>query len=693
MSKRTSAAANNNDTGLARLWLRSICLAAVLASLAFYALRYIETERSREVSATLQTARETLLAEDVRRKRAELEHFFTLAYQTARTASLLPSVRAIQGANRASESDDMVAKGRFTKEGRRTIQQLYNNLADNVAVSEVYLTLAGLQPGQFPFLMYDEIILQAANQSGGEKGLNTDFPPEVEDEEYAYLPMQIASLKASHPHFGFQNLNDIPAVSSPAMRTCDNTQYVSQATGDPVHASGVIYSVPFYGDDNALRGIVSTVFRINVLEAMLVDMPFLIVTEQDRERAAKLKLEMPKKFGNFVLVNEGQGLFIGDRRDASLVRGARQALTGGVTDSYHVVPLDIRDATPWKLVYRYDLAQLAAEVAPIEERWRLWRMMLQGGAVLIFLWLIYDWRKRAQILAAARAIEQFAGGDLRQHLTQSGRGELGILLKSLKMMSTHLHGVISEVRLVTDHVAGSASEIAKGGEGLAQTTQEQMLTIGDMSNRMTAIRQQAAASADASLASVALAQAALQSAQTGNAVMQQAAVAMGRIEDVSHQIAKVTQVMDAIAGQINLLSLNASIEAARAGAAGRGFAVVAQEVRKLAVRSAESAEEISVFVADSVREVTLGAQLVHEAASGLEIIGQQAVEVERRANEIASSQQEQALVMAEIENSAKELSRATEQNAAFVEELASSSESMRDEAQGLSKKMGYFRLS
>lgn len=665
----------------------------VLAGLALYALRYIETERARETSAALRTARETLVAEDVRRKRTELEHFFTLAYQTARTASLLPSVRAIQGANRANENDDMVAKGRFSLEGRRTIQQLYNNLADNVAVSEVYLTLAGLQPGQFPFLMYDEIILQAASQRGGEKGDNPDVPPTVEDEEYAYLPRQMSALKASHPSFGFESLNDIPAVSSPAMRTCDNTQYVSQATGDPGQTSGVIYSVPFYGEDKAFRGIVSTVFRLNVLEAMLVDMPFLIVTEQDRARAAKLKLDMPKKLGNFVLVNEGQGLLIGDRRDASLIRGAREALAGGLPDSYYVVPLDIRDATPWKLVYRYDLAYLATEVAPIEERWRLWRMMLQGAAGLFFLWLIYDWRKRAQILAAARAIEQCAGGDLRQHLTQGGRGELGLLLRALKKMSTHLHGVISEVRLVTDHVAGSASEIAKGGEALAQTTQEQMLTIGTISNRMTAIHQQAATSAEASLASAALAQAALQSAQTGNAVMQQAAVAMGRIEDSSRQIAKVTQVMDNIAAQINLLSLNASIEAARAGAAGRGFAVVAEEVRRLALLSAQSAEEISVFVEDSVREVTRGAQLVNEAASGLAIIGEQAVEVERRVNEIASSQQEQTLAMAAIEDSARKLSRATEQNAAFVEELASSSESMRDEAQGLSEKMGYFRLS
>lgn len=689
----TSASKVHSDRGTIQLWLRTLFLILMLVSLSGYGLWRVEAERNREVAETKKNTREVLVAEEVRRKRTELERFFTLAYQSARTASLLPSVRGIRGTNRTSEEEDVVAKGRFSVDGQRTIQQLYNNLADNVAVSEVYVTLAGLQPGQFPFLMYDEIILQAGRQSTGEKDANADFPPESEEEEYAHLPKQMAALSASHPRFDFQDLNNIPALSSPAMRTCDNAQYLSRASGDPVDASGIIYSVPFYGEDRALRGIVSAIFRINVLEAMLLDVPFLVITDQDREQAARLKFSMPEQPGHFVLVNEGQGVFVGDRRDATLLAGARQALAAGAQDAYHVAALDVHDATPWKLVYRYDTARLVAATAPIEERWRLWRLMLQGGTVLLFLWLIYDWRKRSQILAAAHAIGQFAAGDLRQRVTQRGRGELGILLNALKNMSDRLHGVISEVRVVTDVVAGAAAEIAKGGEGLAQTTQQQMQTIGAISVRLALMHQHTAATAQSSQESVRLAQSSSQSAQAGNAVMQEAALAMGRIERSSQQIAKVTAVMDGIAGRINLLALNAAIEAARAGAAGRGFAVVADEVRKLAQRSAESAEEISGFVEVSVREVSSGVRLVNQTASALALISQQAAEVERRVAEIASGQQQQNQAMSEIEVDAGEIARATEQNSAFVEELASSSESMRDEAQTLSSKIGYFRLT
>ncbi len=689
----TSASRANPDRGTVRLWLRTLFLILLLASLSGYGLWHVEAEQEREVAEAQKNMREVLVAEEVRRKRTELERFFTLAYQTARTASLLPSVRGIRGANRTNEDEDVVAKGRFSVEGRRTIQQLYNNLADNVAVSEVYVTLDGLQPGQFPFLMYDEIILQAGGQSAGENGVNVDFPPESEDEEYAYLPRQMAALNASHPHFDFESLNSIPALSSPVMRTCDNSQYLSRASGDPAHANGIIYSVPFYGEDKALRGIVSAIFRVNVLEAMLLDVPFLVVTEQDRAQAARLKFSMPEQPGHFVLVNEGQSVFVGDRRDATLFAGARQALAGGVQDAYHVAALDVHDATPWKLVYRYDPARLVAAVAPIEERWRLWRLMLQGATVLLFLWLIYDSRKRSQILAAAHAVGQFAAGDLRQRVTQRGRGELGILLNALNNMSDRLHGVISEVRLVTDAVAGAAAEIAKGGEGVAQTTQQQMQTIGAISGRLALLHQHSAATAESSHESVRLAQSCSQSAQAGNAVMQEAALAMGRIERSSQQIAKVTTVMDGIAGRINLLALNATIEAARAGAAGRSFAVVADEVRKLAQRSAESAEEIRGFVEVSVREVSSGVHLVNETVSALTLIGQQTAEVERHVTEISNNQRQQTQAMSEIEVATGGIARATEQNSAFVEELAGSSESMRDEAQTLSSKIGYFRLT
>ena len=94
-------------------------------------------------------------------RRHEAQQFFTLAYQTLRTIGLLPSVRAIQGGNRANEKEDVIASHRFTIEGDRTVQQLYNNLASNVSVSEVYCVLDGFDRsrGEVPFFMYDHVEL------------------------------------------------------------------------------------------------------------------------------------------------------------------------------------------------------------------------------------------------------------------------------------------------------------------------------------------------------------------------------------------------------------------------------------------------------------------------------------------------------------------------------------------------------
>jgi acetylglutamate synthase len=80
----------------------------------------------------------------VKPKQNQIEKVFVNLYQNIRTITLLPSIRNIQGGNRQSESEDVVAKARFTEEGRETVQQIYNNLVGNVSVSEVYAVINGL---------------------------------------------------------------------------------------------------------------------------------------------------------------------------------------------------------------------------------------------------------------------------------------------------------------------------------------------------------------------------------------------------------------------------------------------------------------------------------------------------------------------------------------------------------------------
>jgi methyl-accepting chemotaxis protein len=86
-------------------------------------------------------------------KKDTVESTFSSMYDSIRTISLLPSIRAIQGGNVTQDNEDIIAEKRITKDGWNTVQQLYNNLVEHISVSEIYATVNGFKPhqGETPF--------------------------------------------------------------------------------------------------------------------------------------------------------------------------------------------------------------------------------------------------------------------------------------------------------------------------------------------------------------------------------------------------------------------------------------------------------------------------------------------------------------------------------------------------------------
>jgi methyl-accepting chemotaxis protein len=175
--------------------------------------------------------------------------------------------------------------------------------------------------------------------------------------------------------------------------------------------------------------------------------------------------------------------------------------------------------------------------------------------------------------------------------------------------------------------------------------------------------------------------------------MKDLVAAMAAINASAEEIKKVTKAIDDISFQINLLALNANVEAARAGKYGKGFAVVAEEVRNLAVRSANSVKETTRMVDEAIANIERGNTMVGATAQQLaEIVGG-AGQVASLAEEVSKASKEQSLGLEQISQGLGQIDQVTQANTASAEESASASEELSSQSQQVKSMLARFKLS
>ncbi len=658
----------------------------------------------------------------------KLESTFDTMYESARTISLLPSIRNITGGNRTDGDQDVVELGRFSEDANMTVQQLYNNLSNNVAVSEIYIMTEGLdyEIGEVPFLMYDQFIvkneepdesLDDINENATTEVVNNDYPEEAEDAEYAYFPKQMAAFKTSHPVFNFDSLDQIPAAFSESLRTCDNTQYQSISRNNEEDSFGIFYSVPFYDNDDKFKGQVSVIFRDNILEAMLVDVPFLILTEDDITNATEMGFTMPEKPSNYLLTNENYNVSIYDRRNTSLTE---KFIDKTYTNDVVAFDLNVTGDSAWTLGFYFDQTMFTADLNNALHSYLMDILAVILFTIILISLLTYYQRSQVRMIDRfAKSIKEVSSGNLNAKLKSSG-SDFEILNKEYSTLTGNMKSMIGDIKSVSDTVYFSCNDISalldvlsnssKTLMGATDSVLMQVSKLNEMSAEVNAsmdsVSNEVENTTKKSLDSRKLIEDVVNSMSTIKNNIEKTTNAALVLEKHSNKVSDLVSLVDSIATQTNILALNASVEATRAGASGSGFKIVSSEMKNLSDETTNTVKIITDVIEQiraqinvttslmhqTVSEVEKGVELSHKANDNILEISEVAHELETNATEIISAIGILHQAVNTITDSGNTVSANVKINDDSIEEVSEIAEELKEMSNKLKNSVAVFKL-
>jgi methyl-accepting chemotaxis protein len=283
-------------------------------------------------------------------------------------------------------------------------------------------------------------------------------------------------------------------------------------------------------------------------------------------------------------------------------------------------------------------------------------------------------------------------GDFSRSSALDYVGDFAEIQHSFGEIEVSLAQIIGNMDASANGVQRGAEEIAEGSQTLAEGTTRQATAIEELNSTIANISAQITATSENAGRANSLSEGCLRKVDEQNEQMNSMLEAMDEIREKSAKISAIISTIENIAFQTNILSLNASVEAARAGAAGKGFAVVADEVRTLAAKSSDAASSTKTLIVDTVKAVNDGAELAQKTADILKEVIEQTQQTNAIIGEINTAAAAQAEAVTQVSQGISEISGVTQQNSATAEETAASCQTLATQSNMLKQQVSRFKV-
>ncbi len=289
-------------------------------------------------------------------------------------------------------------------------------------------------------------------------------------------------------------------------------------------------------------------------------------------------------------------------------------------------------------------------------------------------------------------LSQMADNNMDINITQKYIGDFIPIQVSIEKISQSLNDTLHQIVLSADEVSASSEDVSSGAQILSEGATEQTTAIEQLAASIESLLEDVGENAKDAQTANAIVSEVGRNIRESNKEMEHLVHAMSDISHSSVEIEKIVRTIEDIAEQTNLLSLNASIEAARAGVAGRGFAVVANEIGELATKSAIAVKQTADLIENSQKAVENGIGIADNTAKSLIAVVEGSEEILNSMEKINSASQNQKIILEQLTENIDLISNVVQKNSSFAQNSASTSAELSNQSKRLHELVNRFHL-